>query len=112
MLPCTELVLGVTKHCLFADTELSNKVELLVFSATKGRDSFTAILASASGVPSCDTANIRVLQYRHGCTLYTYTPQQALPTHSCVLENYKHLASSWQAVASSYQAVLASNFLT
>ena len=33
-------MLDVTKHCLFADREQSNKVELLVFSATKGRDSF------------------------------------------------------------------------
>ena len=68
MLPCTALGAGLLgagchKTLFVCRQRTGNKVELLVFSATKGRDSFTAILASASGVPSCVTANIRVLQF-------------------------------------------------
>ena len=94
MLPCTELGAGLLgagchKTLFVCRQRTGNKVELLVFSATKGRDSFTAILASASvpvtsGVPSCDTANIRALQFFHRLTHKQLT-QQALQIHSCML---------------------------
>ena len=102
-------MLGVTKHCLFADTELSNKVELLVFSATKGRDSF---IPRSSPVPVAFLpVTPQILEFSNfdmDIQLYTYT------TYTTSISNTFLRARKLQALckqlASSSKQLAASSF--